>query len=82
MILTTALEINKLFCEVVIAPEYDAAAITVLEEKKNRIILVQNEVALPQKQVRTCLNGILVQERNNITDSEENLRTVTTTDTY
>ena len=74
----TATEINKLFCEVVIAPEYDAEAITILQEKKNRIILVQNDVVLPQKQVRSCLNGILVQERNNITDNKEDLRTVTT----
>jgi phosphoribosylaminoimidazolecarboxamide formyltransferase/IMP cyclohydrolase len=76
----TASEINKLFCEVVIAPEYDAEAITVLQEKKNRIILVQNEVALPQKQVRTCLNGILVQERNNITDNKQDLKNVTVTE--
>lgn len=75
----TAIEINKLFCEVVIAPEYDTEATAILQEKKNRIILVQNEVALPQKQVRTCLNGILVQERNNITDNKEDFRTVTTT---
>ena len=75
----TATEINKLFCEVVIAPSYNEEAITILQEKKNRIILVQNDVALPQKQVRTCLNGILVQERNNITDSEADLRTVTLT---
>jgi phosphoribosylaminoimidazolecarboxamide formyltransferase/IMP cyclohydrolase len=75
----TATEINKLFCEVVIAPEYDPEAIAILQEKKNRIILVQNDVVLPQKQVRSCLNGILVQERNNITDNKEDLRTVTTT---
>ncbi len=75
----TALEINKLFCEVVIAPSYDEEAISILSEKKNRIILVQNEVELPQKQVRTCLNGILVQERNNITDAKEDLKTVTIT---
>jgi phosphoribosylaminoimidazolecarboxamide formyltransferase/IMP cyclohydrolase len=75
----TATEINKLFCEVVIAPSYDEAAIAILQEKKNRIILVQNEVALPQKQVRTCLNGILVQERNNITDTKADLKTVTIT---
>ncbi len=74
-----ATEINKLFCEVVIAPAFDSEAITILEEKKNRIILVQNEVALPQRQVRTCLNGILVQDRNNITDTKEDLKTVTTT---
>ncbi len=76
--IATATEINKLFCEVVIAPEYDTEAAAILQEKKNRIILIQNEVALPQKQVRTCLNGILVQERNNITDNKEDLRTVTT----
>ncbi len=75
----TATEINKLFCEVVIAPAYDAEAVTILQEKKNRIILTQNEVALPQKQVRTCLNGLLVQERNNITDNKEDLKTVTLT---
>ena len=77
--LATATEINKLFCEVVIAPSYDEAALVLLQEKKNRIILVQNEVELPQKQVRTCLNGILVQERNNITDTKADLKTVTTT---
>jgi len=73
----TANEINKLFCEVVIAPSYDAEAIAILQEKKNRIILIQNEVELPQKQVRTCLNGLLIQERNNITDTKADLKTVT-----
>jgi phosphoribosylaminoimidazolecarboxamide formyltransferase/IMP cyclohydrolase len=77
--LATAQEINKLFCEVVIAPSYDNEAITVLEEKKNRIILVQNEVKLPTRQVRTCLNGILIQDKNNITDNKEHLKTVTIT---
>lgn len=75
----TALEINKLFCEVVIAPSYDEKAIAILEEKKNRIILVQNDVELPQRQVRTCLNGILVQDKNNVTDNKEHLKTVTNT---
>jgi phosphoribosylaminoimidazolecarboxamide formyltransferase/IMP cyclohydrolase len=75
----TATEINKLFCEVVIAPEYDAEAIEILQQKKNRIILIQNEVDLPQKQVRSCLNGLLIQERNNITDNKEDLKTVTIT---
>jgi phosphoribosylaminoimidazolecarboxamide formyltransferase/IMP cyclohydrolase len=50
----------------VIAPEYDAEAIEILQQKKKRIILIQNEVDLPQKQVRSCLNGLLIQERNNI----------------
>jgi phosphoribosylaminoimidazolecarboxamide formyltransferase/IMP cyclohydrolase len=70
-------EINKLFCEVVIAPGYDDDATAVLQEKKNRIILVQHNVELPAKQVRTCLNGLLVQDKDNITDNKEQLQTVT-----
>lgn len=77
--LATAQEINKLFCEVVIAPSFDPEAIAVLQEKKNRIILVQNEVELPTRQVRTCLNGLLIQDKNNITDNKEHLKTVTIT---
>ncbi|CAM3345177.1 Bifunctional purine biosynthesis protein PurH [Flavobacterium longum] len=73
----TAEEINKLFCEVVIAPSYDDHAVSVLAEKKNRIILVQNDIALPEKQVRTCLNGLLVQGKDNITDNKSHLTTVT-----
>lgn len=73
----TAEEVNKLFCEVVIAPSYDDDAIAILSEKKNRIILVQNDVALPEKQVRTCLNGMLVQGKDNITDNKSHLTTVT-----
>jgi phosphoribosylaminoimidazolecarboxamide formyltransferase / IMP cyclohydrolase len=75
----TAQEINKLFCEVVIAPSYDNQAISILSEKKNRIILVQKPVELPQTNVRTCLNGVLVQDKNNITDNKQDLKTVTIT---
>ena len=77
--LETAQEINQLFCEVVIAPSYDAEALLVLQEKKNRIILAQNTTELPQRQIRSCLNGILVQDKNNKTDRNEDLRTVTNT---
>lgn len=73
----TAKEINQLFCEVVIAPAYDAAAVEILKEKKNRIILILNEIELPAKQVRTCLNGILVQDKDSVTDNKDHLTTVT-----
>ena len=72
-------EITKLFCEVVIAPAYDDDALAIIEEKKNRIILIQHEVELPLKQVRTCLNGLLVQDKDNITDSKEHFKTATVT---
>jgi phosphoribosylaminoimidazolecarboxamide formyltransferase/IMP cyclohydrolase len=75
----TATEINKLFCEVVIAPKYEPEALQILQEKKNRILLIQNDIELPNKQVRTCLNGLLIQERNTITDNKNDLTTVTVT---
>jgi len=75
---STAIEINQLFCEVVIAPSYDEKAIEILSEKKNRIILLQQEVELPLRQVRTCLNGMLVQDKNTITDTKDGLKNVTT----
>jgi len=43
---STAEEIHNLFCEVVIAPSYSEEALEVLKGKKNRIILIQNEVDL------------------------------------
>jgi len=73
----TAEEIHKLFCEVVIAPTYDAEALEILKGKKNRIILIQKEIELPEKQVRTCLNGVLVQDSNSKTDRLEDLKLVT-----
>lgn len=73
----TAEEIHKLFCEVVIAPTYDAEALEILKGKKNRIILIQKEIELPEKQVRSCLNGVLVQDSNSKTDRLEDLKLVT-----
>ncbi len=67
----TANEIHDLFCEVVIAPSFSAKAQEILEGKKNRILLVQKEIELPSTTVRTCLNGVLVQDKDNITDSAE-----------
>ncbi|MBO0330479.1 bifunctional phosphoribosylaminoimidazolecarboxamide formyltransferase/IMP cyclohydrolase [[Muricauda] lutisoli] len=73
----TAEEIHKLFCEVVIAPSYSDEALEILKGKKNRIILIQNEIDLPDTLVRTCLNGVLVQDKDSKTDSEEDLNPVT-----
>ena len=69
----TAEEIHKLFCEVVIAPSYDDEALEILKGKKNRVLLVQKEVELPNKIVRTSLNGLLVQDKDAKTDTIEDL---------
>ncbi len=75
----TATEIHKLFCEVVIAPSFNADALTVLKGKKNRILLVQNSIEMPKTNVRSCLNGVLVQDRNMVTDTISGLEDKTTT---
>ncbi|HET8810226.1 MAG TPA: bifunctional phosphoribosylaminoimidazolecarboxamide formyltransferase/IMP cyclohydrolase PurH, partial [Flavobacteriaceae bacterium] len=73
----TAAEIHNLFCEVVIAPSFSDKALEILKGKKNRILLVQKETKLLETTVRTCLNGILVQDKDLKTDTAENLKTVT-----
>ena len=75
----TAEEIHSLFCEVVIAPSFSDEALSILKRKKNRIILIQKQVELPTKSVRTCLNGSLIQDKDNITDRLENLTYATNT---
>ena len=74
---STAEEIHKLFCEVVIAPSFSPEALTVLKGKKNRILMIQKLTELPASSVRSCLNGYLVQDKDGITDSAEILETVT-----
>jgi len=73
----TAEEIHSLFCEVVIAPSYSEEALEVLKGKKNRIILIQNDVDLPDTIVRTCLNGVMVQDKDYKTDTVADLKYVT-----
>ena len=57
-------EINKIFFEVIIAPAYDAEALAVLEQKKNRIILVRKDGKTCPMQFRSLLNGVLMQEKD------------------
>lgn len=73
----TAAVMNDLFCEVVIAPEYEAQAIEILQSKKNRIILKQKAAVFPKKQVRTILNGILEQDKDFKTETAADLKTIT-----
>ncbi len=67
--LDTAKEINTLFCEVVIAIDFDNEALELLKSKKNRIILKQKETPFSNQIIRTCLNGVIVQDRDTITEN-------------
>ena len=73
----TAEEINKIFFEVIIAPDYDVNALEILTQKKNRIILVRKENELPRQQFRSVLNGVLVQDRDLKTETAEDCKTAT-----
>lgn len=74
----TAEDMNKIFFEVCIAPSYTAEALQILEQKKNRIILVQKSTKLPKYQLRTVLNGMLRQEKDTHCEAVEELKQVTT----
>lgn len=74
----TAEEINKIFFEVVIAPEYSDEALAILFSKKNRIVLRLKKYPENNRTFRSTLNGALVQERDTKTETPEDLRCVTT----
>ena len=76
---STAEEIHKLFCEVVIAPSFTEKALSILKGKKNRVLLIQKSSILPNQNVRTALNGLLVQDKDSKTDNLEGLNYVTKT---
>jgi len=70
-------EINTIFFEIIIAPEYDQDALTILQQKKNRIILVQKQTASGNKQFRSLLNGVLVQDKDLSIQTADDLKLVT-----
>lgn len=71
-------ELNKLFFEVVLAPDFDADALEQLKTKKNRIILRLKDLQLPSVQFRSLLNGVAVQERDSRVGGIEGFNVVTT----
>lgn len=70
----TAEEINNIFFEVIIAPEYSDEALAILEKKKNRIILVQKKPVETARRYRSAVNGVLCQETDLQTETVADLR--------
>lgn len=74
----SAEEINALFFEVIIAPDYTLGALEILMQKKNRIILKRKTAGgAPAKQFRSLLNGVLVQERDTSIQTAADLEAMT-----
>ena len=73
----TAKEINKLFFEVLIAPDYSDNALDLLKSKKNRIIIKLKSYSINKLQTRSCLNGILEQDIDGKIEKFDDFKVVT-----
>ena len=74
---STAELINSLFCEVLIAPAFDAAGLEILKEKKNRILLESKPLKASRQSVRSILNGFLVQDKDTAIETASSLQNAT-----
>ena len=75
----TAEEVGKIFFEVIIAPAYTDDALAILQQKKNRIILVQKRALDTTRSLRTALNGMLSQQRDLKVETADDLHLATVT---
>ena len=73
----TAAEIDKIFFEIIIAPSFSASALEILKQKKNRIILLRKESVKSKSGFRSLLNGVLWQQKDNSTESANDMKPVT-----
>ena len=72
-----AQKMHSLFFEVVLAPSYSNKALEILKQKKNRIILIQKDFSPSKQIVRTAFNGLLKQNRDLLTETENEFKAVT-----
>lgn len=72
-----AAEMDKIFLEVVIAQGFSERALKILEQKKNRIILLRKKIFQPEESFRSMLGGVLWQEKDMANETTEEMKTVT-----
>ncbi len=73
----TAKLINEIFIEVLIAPDYEQEALTILQSKKNRILLQRKPHPLPVNQFKSLLHGVIEQGKDNLAEDPEQFNYVT-----
>lgn len=71
--------IHKIFFEVIVAPDYTPEALDILFQKKNRIVLKQKAPVkrTSEMQMRSVLNGVLVQDKDVCVQTRDDLTIVT-----
>lgn len=75
--LATAEEINKLFYEVLIAPDFDQDAMDLLSSKKKRILLKIKHFHVNDKSFKSLLNGVIQQDTDKQTETSDVLQPAT-----
>jgi phosphoribosylaminoimidazolecarboxamide formyltransferase/IMP cyclohydrolase len=73
----TAHEINKLFYEVLIAPDFAPDALEILTKKDQRILLKIKNFDVKKRSFRSLLNGVVEQDTDLRSETEADLKTVT-----
>jgi phosphoribosylaminoimidazolecarboxamide formyltransferase / IMP cyclohydrolase len=73
----SAEEMNSLFFEILIAPDFTEEALAILQTKKNRILLKRKPVEFGKKMFKTLLNGVLEQDKDLSTETAAQMKTVT-----
>ena len=76
--LAEAEDINKLFIEVIVAPNYEDGVLDLLFSKKNRVVLRLKADQYRPQMVKTALNGYLVQDRDLHTETANDFKVITT----
>ncbi|MEO8230660.1 MAG: bifunctional phosphoribosylaminoimidazolecarboxamide formyltransferase/IMP cyclohydrolase [Ignavibacteriota bacterium] len=74
----TAVELNKIFLEIVCAPSFSDGALEILKKKKDRRLVFQKKSVLTGGKIyRSIPGGILAQDSDSISLKEDELKTVT-----
>ena len=69
--------IDKLFFEILIAPDFDEKALSILKSKKNRILVKLNKFPMRTVQRKSCLNGFLEQDIDDKIENFQDFKVVT-----
>ncbi len=77
--LATATEIDELFYEVLIAPDFHAEALDHLSKKKNRILLKIKDFHGQSRSFRSLLNGVVEQDTDLKSETASDLKVATQT---
>jgi phosphoribosylaminoimidazolecarboxamide formyltransferase / IMP cyclohydrolase len=75
--LACAEALHQLFFEILIAPEFSDDALSLLKEKKNRILLRLKQFSPSATTFKSLLNGVLVQDQDQKIETLEDLKAVT-----